>query len=1022
MRLPERLLWIACFLLASTGAFAQANTIRGRITDIQTGKPLSDVTVSVRNSATSTVTDADGNFIINPGSLKKVSLLLTIVGYGPQELAVKGDEFIRVSMQPEASGLNEVVVVGYGTQKRANLTGAVGTVKSDAFADRSITNASQALAGQIAGLWVNQTSGQPGVDGATINIRGIGTFGNSSPLVLIDGIQGSFNSVNPNDIESISVLKDASSSAIYGSRAANGVILIVTKSGKKGPLHVDLNSYWGQQQATILPKMVNNSVEAMELYNQAMENEGQADHYSQSTIDEYKNGTDPLIYPNNDWMHLIIRPAAMQEHNVRLSGGKEATQYSVSLGYLDQDGIVKNDQSKRYSLNFNLRSKVSDRFDWGIHSNLINSVLNQSYYSGFGYNSTIGMLTELVRAMPFDGTYTADGRYASTWVNAVNAQFNNPLAMVDNGLNRTTNNSVNGNAFFNLELLKGLKWNVTGGINYLDNLQERFIPELYVYDPRSGDLKNRIGNDSRSLSNLYSKSLLTTFYSTLSYNKKILRDHEITALVGFNREKYTDKYMNAYIEGFLSNSLTELNAGSSNKNVSGGGTDYGIRSVFGRLNYAFRDKYLLEANLRYDGSSRFAAANRWGVFPSFSAGWRIDKEAFMKDQQIFSNLKLRASWGRLGNDQIGLYSWIPTLSLGSDYYFNGQPSSGVAQTAVSNPDITWESATKTDVGIEAGFLQNRLSIEFDYFNDLRQDILRNINLPWTVGDLAAPAENLASVRNKGWEFSTNYTQNFGKLRLSGGFNVTHVTNEVVKIPDPQVGFLILKEGESMNAFYMWKATGIFKSQEEVDNSPVPVGRTTLPGDIKFEDVGGPDGKPDGKIDADDRQVVGKPIPTWTYGIHLSAAYGGFDLGVLMQGVAGVQSYVGGELYFPFLNGAGVPDRWEAGNTWTPDHVNAKLPRLLQYSAPTWNYENNSFWLQDASFLRVKNIQIGYSVPDKLISRLKVIKGLRIYANGQNLFTFTKFEGLDPERFPTNTTGANQYPNIRIITGGVNIKF
>jgi len=1022
MKLPKRLLWTGCLLLTTFIVFAQDKNIDGRVTDTQTGDPLPDVTVSLKNSTTSTVTDPDGNFAIHSNSKDEITLVFTIVGYRSQQIQVNGNEFVRVALQSEARGLDEVVVIGYGAQKRANLTGAVGTIKSDVLKDRSITNASQALAGQIAGVWVNQTSGQPGVDGATINIRGIGTFGNSSPLVLIDGIQGSFNSVNPNDIESISVLKDASSSAIYGSRAANGVILIVTKSGKKGPLEVDLNSYWGRQKATILPEMVSNSVEVMELYNQAIKNEGQAEHYAQSVIDEYKAGTDPLIYPNNDWMKLIIRPASLQEHNIRLSGGKEETQYSMSVGYLDQDGVVKNDQSKRYSLNLNLRSKVSDRFDWGIHTNLINSSIDQSYYSGFGYNSSIGMLTELVRAMPFYGTYTPNGDYASTWVNAVNAQFNNPLAMVENGLNRTTNNSANGNVFFNLEIIKGLKWNVTGGVNYLDNMQERFIPELYVYDPKTEGLKNRIGNDSRSLNNLYSKSLLTTLYSTLTYNRTIATNHEITALVGFNREKYTDKYMSAYIEGFLNNSLTELNAGSSNKNVTGGGTDYGIRSLFGRLNYAYRGKYLLEANLRYDGSSRFAAANRWGLFPSFSAGWRIDKEAFMEDQQIFSNLKLRASWGKLGNDQIGLYSWIPTLSLGSDYYFNGQASTGVAQTAVSNPDITWESSIKTDVGIEAGFLQNRLSIEFDYFDDLRQDILRYINLPWTVGDLVAPAENLASVRNKGWEFSANYTENAGKVRLSGGFNVTHVTNKVVKIPDPQIGFLILKEGESMNAFYMWKAKGIFQSQEEVDNSPVPTGRVTQPGDIKFEDVSGPDGKPDGKIDADDRQVVGKPTPTWTYGVNLSAAYQGFDIAILMQGVAGVESYVGGELYFPFLNGAGVSTRWRAENTWTPEHTDAPLPRVLQYSAPTWNYENNSFWLQDASFLRVKNIQIGYSIPDRLIGRIKLIKGFRVYANAQNLLTFTKFEGLDPERFPTNTTGANQYPNIRMVTTGINIKF
>lgn len=994
--------------------FVPPINIKGKIVDENGDMVVASVVVKGTNRGTTT--NERGEFTLNSLD-ENATLVVSGISIETQEVQLNGNTDITINVKTKAIGQNEVVVVGYGTQKRANLTGAVSTVQAEAFEDRPITNASQALSGQVPGLWVNQVSGQPGNDAANINIRGIGTFGNSGALILVDGIQSSLNNINPNDIESITVLKDASSAAIYGSRAANGVILVVTKSGKKGPIKVELNSYVGRQKATVLPEAVSNSVEMMELYNQAITNEGVAPHYSQSTIDEYRSGTDPFIYPNNDWLNIIIRPADMHEHMIRMSGGTEATQYSASLGFLDQDGIVLNDRAKRYSLNFNLQSKVSERFSWGIRSNILRTERNQSYY---GSNST-NMIGELFRSMPYYGTYTADGRYASTWVNAVNAQFNNPLALVSEGLNRNNPNTIVGNAYFNLEILKGLKWNVTAGANYLDNLTEYFIPELFVYDPKSGVLKNRIGNSSRSLTNSYGRQLLTTVFSTLTYHKAFAGDHDLTVLGGVNQEKFNDRNMSAYVEGFLSNSLTEINAGSSNKNVTGTSSAYGIQSVFGRASYAFREKYLFEANLRYDGSSRFSEDNRWGVFPSFSAGWRISEEPFMRTQRIFSNLKIRGSWGKLGNDQIGVYRWIPTLALGRNYPFDGIVSSGVAQTSLANPNITWEMATKTDIGFEAGFLNGKLNIEFDYFNELREDILRNVNMPWTVGALAAPLANLASVRNRGWEFSANYRASISDLHLSAGFNLTYVKNIVTKIPDPQIDFFTLKEGEPMNAFYMWKAVGIFQTQQEVDDSPVPVGKVTGPGDIKFEDISGADGKPDGVIDANDRQVMGKPFPTWTYGLSFSADFRGFDLGILAQGVADVDSYVGGDIFFPFVNGAGISTAWAAGNTWTPDNTGAPLPRLLRYFAPTWNYENNSFWLQDASFLRIKNIQLGYTFPEHLLRRIKAIKGLRLFVNAQNAFTFTKFEGLDPERTLTATVGG-QYPNIRILTSGFSLKF
>ena len=1012
---------ILLYLLLYTAVLcAQTSTVTGTVTD-NNGAPLAGVTVGIKGKKTFvTATGTNGKFTVTTVNPSTDVLLFSYVGFQKQEFKLNGQNSITVTLQPGGGSLGEVVVVGYGTQKRANLTGAVSTIKADVLNDRPITNASQALSGTASGVWVNQSSGQPGSDGGSIRIRGIGTLGNSSPLVIVDGLISSMSNVNPSDIATITVLKDAASAAIYGSRAANGVVLIQTKKGKKGTPQFDFTTSFGSQSATDLPKQVTNSVQYMNLYNQALANQGQPAFFSPATISQYQSGKDPLIYPNNDWFKMIFKPALINDNNLKISGGTDATQYLVSLGYLNQDGIVKNDNSKRYSALVNLNSRITKAVDFGVNLNLIHQTQNQSWYNG---NSN-AMLSEVMRALPMYGTYNSSGQYAGTWVNVINAQINNPYAMVDEGLNQNTGNVVQGSAFFNVELLKGLKWNVTGGLNYGDGQGELFDPLIYVYNPLTGAQQNQVGNGSitRSLTDKYNNNRRTTLYSTLTYTKTFATDHSITALLGYNQEQYTERSFQAYTEGFQTNSLTELNAGSTNPQVQGTSAAYAIRSYFGRLNYAFKDKYLLEANFRYDGSSRFAADKRWGFFPSFSAGWRVIEESFMKDQPIFSNLKLRASWGKLGNDQLIdgsgnpiYYGYIPTLN-NTLYDFNSQIIGGVAQTILANPNITWETSTKKDAGIEMGFLQNKLNVEVDYFDEQRSNILQTLNIPWIVGNLTPPPVNLASVNNKGLEINANYTQNIGKLKFNVGFNVTHVRNRVTYVLTPQIGNNVIEEGQPINAFYMVKAIGIFQNQQEIDGSAKPATNSTAPGDIKYQDISGPNGKADGVIDAYDRQIVGKPIPTWTYGANLSVAYQGIDLSVLLQGAADVQAYVGGNLYFPFFNGAGITTNW-VGNTWTPANTKAALPRLLQYNAPTNNYMTSSFWLQNASYTRIKNIQLGYTIPQSISEKIK-LKYVRVYVNAQNPFTFTKFQGLDPE----SAVGGSQYPNMKVFTGGVAVRF
>lgn len=1006
------------YALTNAGLDIQHKTISGRVVDAD-GKPIAGVNISIKGTSTVTTTDTDGKFtVVAP---ENRSLIASSIGFLPKVILItKNSSTLSIILETDVRTLEETVVVGFGTQKKATLTGSVSVMKGDAVSNRPITNATQALSGQVPGVWVNQQSGQPGRDGASIRVRGIGTLGTSDALIIIDGIVGSLGALNPNDIESISVLKDASA-AIYGSRAANGVILVQTKRGAKGKVKIDFSTSYGKQAATKLPEMITNSVDYMNLYNQALVNQGSPKFFSDATINEYKNGTDPIIYPNTDWLDIIMRNATIQTNQLSISGGEGNTQFNVSLGYINQDGIVQNGNAKLYNLRTNIDTKINERFDIGVRSGIRYQDRKESF------NGSSNLFTELYRTLPYYGTYTSTGEYASTWVNSINAQFRNPLAMVNEGKNQSAYGNINTNVFLNYKLLEGLKFNVTAGVNYSTNDNQTFVPKNLVYNPKTNTVTSTMNASGPNASNSWDKTLYKTLFSSLTYNKTIAKDHEFTLAGIYSQEEEEYRTLSGSIMGFVNNSLSEINAGLTTPLTNGTTYGWALRSYIGRLNYAFREKYLLEGIARYDGSSRFSPKNRWGFFPSISVGWRITQEDFMKDQTSFDELKIRGSWGKSGNDRMGfndqrdLYAYIPTLAFARFYPIDDNIATGIAQMSIVDENIKWEVGTKSNIGFDATVLTRKLNVTFDYFIDKREGILRQIQLPDFVGIRNAPFRNLATVNNKGWELSANYHQKIGELDINAGFNLTHVRNKIDYIPDPQKARNALLQGEPINAFYMWKSLGIFQSQKEVDESPKQNAVPTHPGDIKFEDFSGAEGKPDGIIDAYDRQVVGKPIPTWTYGANFNLAYKGVDLRVNLQGVADVESYVGSELFFPFLNGAGVGKQWETGNTWTVENPNAKLPRLVQYSASSsQNYADNSFWLQDASFLRVKNIQIGYSLPSSILSSLK-IAGLRVYVDAQNAFTFTKFEGLDPERNLTNSSPA-QYPNVRIITAGLNLKF
>lgn len=993
-------------------------TIRGRVINAENKEPVV-ASVIVKGTSRGTTTNEQGYFeFANLADNDNIILEISSVGYQTQTLRVDKNAAteINILLVPEISTMTETVVIGYGKQKRTHLTGSVATVDSKFLENRPITNSSQALQG-VQGLYVNQVGGQPGADNATIRIRGIGTLNNNNPLVLVDGIEFNMSDVNPNDIESISVLKDAAAS-IYGNRAANGVIIITTKTGKAGKLKVELNSYTGWQKATYLPDVVTNSVEWMESRNQAAINDGQPAVFSDAQLNEYRNGTDPDIYPNTDWYDIMFSTAPMQSHNIRLSGGAERTTYSMSLGYLDQDGVHIGTSAKRYFLNSNVIYKRSDKLQFG-------AVVNASYAtSNEPVGGPGGYIQFVARALPIHPARLSDGRYGDTWlVTPGHNLFRNPLALALHGGESAKNQRALINLFGEYVFPLDIKYKINVGVNKNDVYGYRFIPEIFIYNSKEPDVARVLRYDppERSVQRSNSNNLNTSFFQTLNWDKKITDLHEVNLLFGFSMESFYNSNFNAYVEGFLGNELTELDAGAINKNVGGTSSESRLMSYFGRANYSFADKYLVEADFRYDGSSRFAAGNRWGFFPAFSVGWRIDKEAFMQNLSAVNNLKLRASWGRLGNQNIALFSYLNNININQGTTFNNTIAGGSAVTALSDPNISWETTAIANVGLDAGFLNNKLNLTIDVFDKRTTGILARVNIPAQIGNLEGPITNLYGMSNKGVEIGGSYQNAFGNLRYNLGANITYVKNNVdflngeIQYTTNRFGNLsVIKEGSSVDAWYLYEAIGIFQTAEEIQKHAFQ-DPTTAPGDIKYRDL-----NEDGIIDDKDMRVVGRSTPKYTYSFNLDLGYKGFDLKAFFQGVSGIDSYPWQNLAFGNYNGAGIT-KDQLANSWTPDNPNAKYPRLFEpIRGPGINARNSTFWLQNASYLRLKNLQLGYNIPERLISSINISK-IRVYINAQNYLTFSKFKLVDPEKNILQQNIYN-YPTTKILTVGANVIF
>lgn len=989
------------FLLCGGAAFAQQREIKGVAKD-GNGNPLVGANVVVAGTTNGTTTTAKGEFTLTINKNDAI-LKISYLGYKNKSIPVSNKNFLSIVLNPEAVGLNEVVAIGYGTQKKADLTGAVSSVSGKDLAARPVMRASEALEGLASGVTVTQTSGQPGSDGGTIEVRGIGTLGNSNPLVLIDGVEGSLDGVNPNDIESISVLKDAASAAIYGSRAANGVILVTTKKGSNEKLTVNYNAYFGWQMFTEQPDIAD-GYDYMKALNQAYINQGETPLYSDAYLQKYlqNKATDPDDYPDVNWQKMTYTGSGfLQSHYLSVTGGSKFFHMMGSISYQDQKGVVPNFRSQRYSFRFNSEMNIKDNFQVKLYLVGRNS---PTYSPDQGGDE--GIIYRAIHTPPVFPAILSDGRYGVGWAG------HNPVARAHEGsLDKVVYGEFRGTIQANYQPFTGADIELSFTPNLNETLNHSFDNTINTYNPGS-DVPAYTMPPKNSLSESFSRSWENTGHLLLNY-KKSFKGHNVHLLLGYEQIGYNITSFSAYRDNFPLQEFQELNAGSiGNWQNAGTGSEWALRSEFGRLNYNFKGKYLFEANLRRDGSSRFAEGHKYGVFPSFSAGWRISEENFMRNINWLSNLKIRASWGQLGNQLIGTYPFVSTIDMGVNYILGGVPANGAAQTSMANPDISWETTTTQDIGADIDLFNDKFNLTYDYYIRNTTGILLQLPTPAIIG-LTSPFQNAGTVKNTGWDLSLNYVDQIGELRLNIGANLSDVINKVTNLKGtgPYIStYSIIEEGYPINSLYGYKAVGLFQNQQEVDKSAKQFG-TYAPGDIKYDDLNG-----DGVINASDRQVIGNQIPRYTYGLNLSLNYKNFDLYVLIQGVGKRNVFLWQSSVWAFYN-SGPIQEWQL-DSWTPTNPNAKYPRLEAQTTGN-NFMPSSWWVYNAAYTRLKTLQIGYSLPKAWIDHLFFTKA-RIYVSGDNLFTIDHMpKGWDPEMASGD---GSYYPVSSTYTFGINLSF
>ena len=1013
------------------------NTLNTNLTGVvvdNSGDPVIGATIRVKNNLNkSVVTDLDGRFTITDVP-DGCTLRVTYIDQAPQVIKISpGTTECKIVMQPRNSVLDEVVVVGYATQKKVDLTGAVSSIGAKVFEDRPVTNATNALAGIAPGLTVTNSGGNtPGFESQSITVRGLGTLNDAAPLVVVDGMTGiALSDLNPQDIENISILKDAASAAIYGSRAANGVILVTTRQGSERAPRVTYSGNVSFETVAKRLNLVTDYADFMEIQNSGLTANGQAPRFSQEKIDEWRadGGRNPTIYPNTDWQdHIYRNPSVVQNHNLAVTGGTNNVKYNLSLGYIDNPGMIYYTDYKRYQLRSNIEVKVKPWLSLGTNifgyidennPSSENATAGGDVIFGSGaFNTVPGMTLYDPETGLYGGIQNPEEENVSNF-NPYRRQWFYKTEYPT----KTKRSVINLHA--SVSPLKGLTLRGAFSYNNWERHVEHHLTDRDLFRfTAEGPVLIREGVVRTYIRRYNYKNFNRSSELTATYNLS-LGKLEAGLFAGMSQEynKYDKDYYIKY--DLVDPSLGAIDAGTTNGNITGNYNEWAMRSYFGRINLNWDDKYLFEANLRADGSSKFSPAHRWGYFPSISAGWRISQEKFMENVSSWLNqLKLRASYGSLGNNATTSYYMYQTLFATANYVLNGNIAGGLAQTVLANPELTWEKTYMTNIGIDLALLDNRLSGTVDIYNKNTKGILISLPAPLEHGTSTVPNQNAGEVNNKGFDLDLHWNDRIGKVTYNLGFNLGFVNNKVTKFQGDVSsinGVYKTQAGKPINQLYVITVDRIVRDEADldyvkslVDKNPDYFATYQRPelGDFLYRDANG-----DGKLDTDDRVEIGHgTLPRLTYGADLGLSWNNFDFSVRFQGVGKHMVYYNNQA-FRFVTVMGqslVKDITD--NAWTPDNPYKSKYPLLRNSANGKNNIASDAFVHNASYLRCKNIQLGYTLPKELTEKI-FIQNLKIYTSIDNLFTITDFPGLDPE------VGATVgYPTVRQYSVGLNISF
>ena len=977
-----RIFLAGVLILLSFAVYAQENTVTGKVYDVS-GEPIIGASVVIQGTTQGTITDMDGAFQLK--AQPSQTLVVSFLGYKDVILPIGNKNNFKVTLEEDSKKLDEVVVVGYATQKKVNLTGSVASVSSKDIQDIPVANTATLLQGRLPGLVLTQNGAQAGNDNPEIRIRGIGTFGNNNPMVLIDGVEGSLSQISeiPSaDIDNISVLKDAASAAIYGVRAANGVILITTKRGQASSrVKVSYSGSYTLQTPGIVPDYVDS-------YNWAlMRNEVNPDTFSPEALQKLKDGSDPDHYANTNWLDAVLRNASMHQHHLSVSGGSENTHFMASVAYSNQDGIMVKTGVERFSFRSNLDTRYK-RFTFGLNLSGNKNNVTAPAVAPSGEGGIMRFVSWFTR--PTVPVMYSNGHYGYVDGSSMSAEMvKNPVELMSLGHRSNEYWRFNGKAFAGIELWEGLKFQTSLAYAFDLNATKSYTPKSPARYDADGNIVKAAGETNKEEDYWYRNATWTN-ENLLTYNKQFDK-HNINVLLGHSVIGSRFYKTTASIQGFPTENIYELKGGTINPGATGESEEYKLQSFFGRVNYSYDDRYLFEFNIRHDGSSRMPKANRYATFPSLSAGWVFSNEGFMKDYRNFSLGKLRLSWGKLGNQEIGNYAYAATLGASGNYFFDqgADKQAGMVQTSVPNENIKWETT---------------------------RDILMQLAMPGIfLGSLSAPYQNVGAVRNRGWEWTVNYSDSRGDWAWNAGFNLSRVKNEILEMGELEEkidGNIINRIGNPIGAYFGYKAIGIYRTEADLQrtNSKGEVikqnGVAPKLGDIMYADL-----DDNGNITPEDRDIIGNPFPKYSYSFNLGASWKNFDLSTFWQGVGGIYRYswetstdIRGNL----------TSRWV--NRYSADNINAPMPAL----GNTMNDSYSSFWLEKSDYLRLKNLEFGYTFRQAELAKVG-ISSIRVYFAGSNLLTFTPLKNWDPEKSSGDTRN-DVHPNMRTYSFGLNIQF